>query len=86
MTDPQQRRPGDRIIDRVAPHLTGADRDRARAQLEGLAGILVRIAIRQVREERAAARAAPASHAEDGAGDSPQPGPGDRMDSLPRDP
>ena len=44
-------RPGDQILDRYVPHLTGADRELARERLQGLAKLLLRIAMRQVREE-----------------------------------
>jgi hypothetical protein len=49
------RRPGDQILDRYVPHLTGADRELARERLQGLAKLLLRIAMRQVREEMQAA-------------------------------
>ena len=55
MEQKPERRPGDDILDHYVPHLTGADRDLARARLEGLATLLVKIAVRQVREERAVA-------------------------------
>jgi hypothetical protein len=44
-------RPGDHILDRYVPHLSGADRELARERLQGLAKLLLRIAMRQVREE-----------------------------------
>ena len=48
-------RPGDQILDRYVPHLTGADRELARERLQGLAKLLLRIAMRQVHEEMQAA-------------------------------
>lgn len=47
-----ERRPGDQILDRHVPHLTGADRELARSRLQGLARLLLQIAMRQVREEQ----------------------------------
>lgn len=44
-------RPGDIILDHFVPHLEGADRELARARLQNFAGWLVRIAMRQAREE-----------------------------------
>lgn len=49
-----KRRPGDDILDRYVPHLTAADRELARERLQKLARLLVKIAARQVREEREA--------------------------------
>ncbi len=46
-----ERLPGEDILDRCAPQLVGADRELARERLERLARLLVRIAIRQVRDE-----------------------------------
>ena len=46
------RQPGDQIIDRYCPNLTLEEREIARERLRGLAKILVKIAVRQVREER----------------------------------
>jgi hypothetical protein len=51
MTSQPARRPGDQILDRYVPHLKGADRELARERLQGLARLLLRIAMRQVREE-----------------------------------
>ena len=48
-------RPGDYILDRYVPHLSGADRELARERLQGLAKLLLRIAMREVREEMRAA-------------------------------
>ena len=48
-------RPGDHILDRYVPHLSGADRELARERLQGLAKLLLRIAMREVREEMQAA-------------------------------
>lgn len=47
-----ERQPGDDILDRYVPHLSGSDRELARERLQKLARLLVRIAMRQVREER----------------------------------
>ena len=44
-------RPGDVILDHYVPHLGPEDREIARERLQGLAKLLLRIAIRQVREE-----------------------------------
>ena len=44
-------RPGDAILDRYVPHLTAAEREIARERLQGLAKLLLRIAMREVREE-----------------------------------
>ena len=44
-------RPGDHTLDRYVPHLSGADRELARERLHGLAKLLLRIAMREVREE-----------------------------------
>lgn len=52
------RRPGDQILDRYCPNLSPADREIARERLEKLARLLVRIAMRQVREERSALKLA----------------------------
>lgn len=48
------RQPGDIILDRYVPHLGPADREVARERLQRLARLLVKIAMRQVREEREA--------------------------------
>jgi hypothetical protein len=48
-------RPGDQILDRYVPHLTGTDRELARERLQGLARIMLTIAMRKVREDREAA-------------------------------
>ena len=48
-------RPGDYILDRYVPHLSGADRELARERLQGLAKLLLRIALREVREGMRAA-------------------------------
>ncbi len=54
--EPQaNRRPGDQILDRHAPHLSGTDRELARERLQGLAKLLLNIAMRQVREDMQAA-------------------------------
>lgn len=50
MTNPR-RRPGDDILDRYVPHLSGSDRELARERLQKLVALLARIAVRQVREE-----------------------------------
>jgi hypothetical protein len=52
METPDPRQPGDRILNRVAPGLGGEERAAARERLEQLAELLVRIAVRQVKEER----------------------------------
>ena len=44
-------RPGDVILDHFVPHLDAADRELARERLQNFAGWLVRIAMRQAREE-----------------------------------
>lgn len=44
-------RPGDMILDHFVPHLKGADRELARERLEGLAKIMLDVAIRKVGEE-----------------------------------
>lgn len=49
------RKPGDDILDRYVPHLSGSDREVARERLQKLARLRVHIAMRQVREEREAA-------------------------------
>ena len=46
-----ERRPGDVILDRHVPHLTGVDRELARARLQGLAKIMLTIAMRKVDED-----------------------------------
>jgi hypothetical protein len=76
MNMPLPRRPGDQILDRIAPHLSGPERDFARERLEQFAGLLVRIAIRQVREEHAARTPGAAI-------DSPEFGPEGRMGTHP---
>ena len=48
-------RPGDHILDRYVPHLSGADRELARERLQGVARLLLRIAMREVREKMQAA-------------------------------
>ena len=48
-------RPGAYILNRYVPHLSGADRELARERLQGLAKLLLRIAMREVREEMRAA-------------------------------
>ena len=48
-------RPGNHILDRHVPHLTGANRELARERLQGLAKLLLRIAMREVREDMQAA-------------------------------
>lgn len=67
----RERRPGDEILDRYVPHLTSPDRELARERLQKLARLLVRIAMRQVREEREAA-------------DSRESGSGGRIPPTPR--
>ena len=47
------RRPGDQIIDRYMPGCSDEAREIARARLQGLAKILLRIAMREVREDHA---------------------------------
>lgn len=47
-----ERRPGDHILDHYVPHLNDADREIARERLQGLAKIMLDIAIRKVEEER----------------------------------
>jgi len=54
MKSASTRRPGDDILDRYVPHLTGSDRELARERLQELARLLLQIAMRQVREEYAA--------------------------------
>ena len=44
-------RPGDVILDHFVPHLDAADREIARERLQQFAAWLVRIAMRQAREE-----------------------------------
>lgn len=61
MEAPDPRQPGDRILDRVAPGLADEERAAARERLEQLANLLVRIAVRQVREERAGSSRPPAT-------------------------
>ena len=51
MSDTSEHRPGDIILDHFVPHLEGADRELARERLQEFAGWLVRIAMRQAREE-----------------------------------
>lgn len=46
-----ERSPGDDILDRYVPHLSGADRELARERLQGLAKIMLSIAIRKVEED-----------------------------------
>jgi hypothetical protein len=46
-----ERRPGDDILDRYVPHLTGVDRELARERLQGLAKIMLTIAMRKVDED-----------------------------------
>ena len=41
-------RPGDHILDRYVPHLSGADRELARARLQEMARWLVHVAMDQV--------------------------------------
>ena len=45
-------RPGDVILDHFVPHLDAAHRELARERLQGLAKLMLRIAMRKVREER----------------------------------
>lgn len=49
-----ERRPGDYILDRYCPNLNSEDREIARGRLQSLTSLLVRIAQRQVEEERTA--------------------------------
>jgi len=51
MSDTPDRVPGDIILDHFVPHLESADRELARERLQEFAGWLVRIAMRQAREE-----------------------------------
>ena len=51
MNEAPQHRPGDVILDHFVPHLDAADRELARERLEAFVGWLVRIAMRQVRED-----------------------------------
>ena len=44
-------RPGDAILDHFVPHLAGADRELARERLQGLAKLMLDVAIRKVRED-----------------------------------
>lgn len=46
-----ERCPGDDILDRHVSHLTGADRELARERLQGLAKIMLTIAMRKVDED-----------------------------------
>lgn len=46
-----ERHPGDDILNRYVPHLTGADRELARERLQGLAKIMLTIAMRKVDED-----------------------------------
>lgn len=46
-------RPSEVILDHFVPHLEPEERELARQRLGRLAGLLVRIAMRQVREEMA---------------------------------
>lgn len=45
-------RPGDVILDHFVPHLAEADRELARKRLQGLAKLMLRYAMRKVREEQ----------------------------------
>lgn len=46
------KRPGDQIIDKYMPNCSDEDREIARERLQGLAKILLDIAMREVREEQ----------------------------------
>lgn len=46
-----ERHPGDDILDRYVPHLTGVDRELARERLQGFAKIMLTIAMRKVDED-----------------------------------
>ena len=48
----KQNRPGDYIINKYMPDCSDADREMARTRLQGLAALLLKIAIREVREEQ----------------------------------
>ena len=52
MEQPSGHRPGDIILEHFVPHLTGADRELARTRLQGLARLMLKVAMREVREER----------------------------------
>lgn len=60
-----EHRPGDLILDRYLPNADLETREQARANLEALAKVIVRIGIRQMREQQARRRA----QAESSAGD-----------------
>lgn len=51
MTSTHKRRPGDQILDRYLPDVTGAERELARERLDGLVKLLIRIARRKVDED-----------------------------------
>lgn len=51
MSEGPKHRPGDIILDHFVPHLTGTDRELARERLQGLAQLMLRIAIRKVEED-----------------------------------
>lgn len=51
MTEGPKHRPGDIILDQFVPHLKGADRELARERLQQYAAWLVKVAMRQAREE-----------------------------------
>ena len=50
MTQPH--RPGDHIINRYLPDCSDEDREIARTRLQGMAALLLKIAIREVKEEQ----------------------------------